>query len=49
VNRLLARLVSGPLARLVAFVIDFAAMLWRAARGHPEHPEERPRAPRGRS
>jgi len=38
-----ARLLTGPLGRGVAFVLDFAAALIRAARGRPEHPEERVR------
>lgn len=36
-----ARLVTGPAARGLAFAIDFCAALLRAARGNPEHPEER--------
>jgi hypothetical protein len=28
-----AWLVTGPLARVAAFVIDLAALLWREARG----------------
>ncbi|HKJ35222.1 MAG TPA: hypothetical protein VKA36_01525 [Solirubrobacterales bacterium] len=39
--RLGARLATGPLGRGAAFAIDFCAALIRAARGHPEHPEER--------
>ena len=40
-ERLGARLVTGPAGRAAAFAIDFCAALIRAARGHPEHPEER--------
>ena len=36
-----ARLVTGPSARGAAFLLDFAAALIRAAKGRPEHPEER--------
>ena len=43
-ERLGARLLTGPAGRATAFAIDFCAALIRAARGHPEHPEER-RAP----
>jgi hypothetical protein len=37
----LAGIVSGPLGRGVAFVLDFAAAIWRTLRGDPRHPEER--------
>ncbi len=37
----LAGLVSGPLGRGLAFVVDFVAAVWRALRGDPRHPEER--------
>jgi hypothetical protein len=36
-----ARLVTGRAGRGAAFAIDFFAALIRAARGRPEHPEER--------
>jgi hypothetical protein len=36
-----ARLVTGSAARGIAFLADFLAALIRAARGNPEHPEER--------
>ena len=44
-ERLGARLVTGPAGRGLAFAIDFCAALIRAARGHPEHPEERRHPP----
>jgi len=37
----LAGAVSGSPGRLLAFVLDFFAALWRALRGDPRHPEER--------
>jgi len=37
----LAGLVSGSPGRLIAFVGDFVAALYRAVRGDPRHPEER--------
>jgi hypothetical protein len=38
---LLARAISGSPGRVLAFVLDFIAALWRALRGDPRHPEER--------
>lgn len=40
-DQLPARLVTGAGARGIAFALDFVAALIRAARGRPEHPEER--------
>jgi len=37
----LAGAVSGSPGRVLAFVADFAAAIWRTFRGDPRHPEER--------
>ncbi len=39
-DRIGARLATSPLARLLAFTLDFGAALVRAARGRAQHPEE---------
>ncbi|HEU4801815.1 MAG TPA: hypothetical protein VFS73_01420 [Solirubrobacterales bacterium] len=40
-DRVLARTVSGPIGRGVAFVGDLAVVLWRAIRGEPARPLDR--------
>jgi hypothetical protein len=45
-DRLASRIVTGPVGRGGAFAVDFCAALLRAARGRPEHPEERRLPPR---
>jgi hypothetical protein len=40
-DRALARTVSGPVGRGVAFVADFAVVLWRAIRREPAGPLDR--------
>lgn len=40
-NHLLAVALTSPPARLGAFLADFTATLYRAAKGAPHHPEER--------
>jgi len=37
-DRTLARTVSGPLGRTVAFAADLAAVLWRLLRREPDRP-----------
>jgi hypothetical protein len=44
-RRAAVRVLTGPLGRGGAFLVDFAAALIRIARGDPTHPEER-RPPR---
>jgi hypothetical protein len=40
-DHLLAGAVSGSPGRVLAFVLDFFAAIWRSLRGDPRHPEER--------
>jgi hypothetical protein len=41
IEHALAGAVSGSAGRLLAFVLDFAAAIWRTLGGDPRHPEER--------